>query len=126
MQTNYDTENDIILTHWLRLFQTEICQFTKVFNFLVLSLWIAKQRLRQIGSTWCRAGWSGLIRMQMEIGRLSEVGSRMSWVMWVWLGHTKMSFFGKNTDIVLSRSGKILVLVSAVPLHLVSRCSMSI
>ena len=63
--------------------------------------------------------------MRMDIGRLREVGSRISWVMWVWLGCTKMSFSGKNKDMLLSRSGKILFLVSAVPLHLVSRCTMS-
>ena len=50
----------------------------------------------------------------MVIERLIEVGPRISC--------TKMSFFGENRDIMLS---KIVVWVSAVPLHLVSICTIS-
>ena len=95
MQTNYDTD-----IHWSWLFQTVKCQCPRLFIFLVLSLWIAKQRLRQTASTLCKNGWSGLIRM--VIGRLREVGSRISWVRWVLLGCTKMSLNGKYMDITLS------------------------
>ena len=98
-------------------------QCPRLFSFLVLSLWITKHWLRQTPRNLCKARYSGQIRM--VIGRLSEVGWRISWIMCVWLGCTKMSIFGKTWDIMLSKSGKILVLVSAVPIHLVSWCTMS-
>ena len=69
------------------------------------------------------AGCSGAILM--VVGRLSEVGSRMSCVSLVWFGNCRMSFLGENWEIVLSRSGSILVLVSCVAIHLVRRWTMS-
>ena len=55
----------------------------------------------------------------MDIGRLTEVGSRMNCVRWEWLVFTRMLLFGKYLEIVLGRSGVSCVLVSEVALHLV-------
>ena len=69
------------------------------------------------------AGCSGAILM--VVGRLSEVGSRMSCVSLVWFGNCRISLVGGNWQIVLRRSGKFLVLVSCVAIHLVNRWTMS-
>ena len=63
--------------------------------------------------------------MRMVMGRLSEVGSRMNWVRWVWFGWSSMVLFGKCWDMRLRSSGVIFVLISAVALHLVIKCVMS-
>ena len=54
----------------------------------VLSLCRAKAMCLHCVSTRCRAGWSGLIRIM--IGRLSEVGSSMSWVRCLLLGFCRI------------------------------------
>jgi hypothetical protein len=70
-----------------------------------------------------RLGWSGARRMSP--GRLRDVGSRINCVRTVWVRISGSLFVGKNCVIVLNRSGKILLLGSAVPHHLVSRWTMS-
>ena len=60
----------------------------------------------------------------MDKGRLSDVGSSMSCVRWVWLLVSRILLLGKFLEMVLRSSGVNLVLVSVVALHLVSRCTM--
>ena len=70
-------------------------------------------------STSGSAGCPGLMRIVG--GRFKEVGSRMSWVKWVWFGRSKMGLLGKNLEILLSSSGVNLPLVSVVALQRVRR-----
>ena len=61
----------------------------------------------------------------MFVGRLSEVGSKMSCVSLVCFGNCRMLLVGKIWQIALIWSGSILFLVSCVAIHLVRRCTMS-
>ena len=61
----------------------------------------------------------------MLVGRFSEVGSSISCVRCWWFGDCRIEFVGKYSFIVFRSSGSILVLVSAVVLHIVKRWTMS-
>ena len=61
----------------------------------------------------------------MSQGRFREEQSRINCVRKLWVGLESSLLFGKLAARVLRRSGIILVLVSEVDLHRVSRCSMS-
>ena len=56
----------------------------------------------------------------MYRGMLSEVGSSISCIRWVWLLVSRMMLLGKCLEMVLRSLGVNLVLVSAGALHLVS------
>ena len=58
-------------------------------------------------------------------GRFSDVGSSISCAKWLWLGLVTMSLFGDSEATMFRSSGMSRVLVSAVALHLVSKCTMS-
>ena len=66
-----------------------------------------------------KPGWVAAIRM--SVGRFNDEQSRISWVSRSCAGLVSSLFEGKCLEMVLSRLGKTLSLVSAVPLHLVSR-----
>ena len=61
----------------------------------------------------------------MSVGRLREAQSRTNWVRRSWAGLRRSLFEGKCWAIVLNKFGITLFLVSAVPLHRVSRCARS-
>ena len=69
------------------------------------------------------AGWSGLTRAAR--GRFSDVGSSMNCASVVWDGLSRIALQGKYWEISFSRSGITFPRVSVVPLHLVSKWTMS-
>ena len=68
-------------------------------------------------------GWVAATRM--SVGRFNEEESRMNWVNNSWFGLTRSRLFGKYLSMMLNRSGITLFLLSAVPLHRVSRWAKS-
>ena len=70
-----------------------------------------------------KSGW--LEGTRIATGRFREEQSKINWVRISWVGVHISLLFGNLLATVLSRSGSILHLVSAVALHLVRMCSKS-
>ena len=133
MQTNYNTELWYFGQHyWSRLGQKiSLIQFLCAHLFtnfvlvhlicpsflscLVHSLWIAKQRLEHWLKTTLRCCAAGSNRRLFW--RFREVGSSINWVRIACDFTLGISQSGKSVPTVLSRSGRILDLVSAVALQ---------